>query len=87
VKKLVQREQVSTLPPALELRRAVERALEQVSKLRDEKDVRRLVEALNVQIRKINATSVGGPPMNLAPLDVEAVVAEWRRRSAHSRSA
>ena len=82
VKKLVQRERLSALPPALELRRTVERTLAKISTLRDEGEVRRLVETLNAQIKKVNATSIEGPPTNLAPLEVEAVVAEWRRRSA-----
>jgi hypothetical protein len=85
VKSLVQRERVSALPPALELRRDVERAREQVSRLRDETAVRRLVETLNARIKKVNATSIEGPPTNLAPLDVEAVVAEWRRRAGESQ--
>jgi DnaJ-like protein len=81
-KKLIQREQVSALPPALELRRTVERTLEQLQRVRDESEVRRIVEALNAQIRKLNATAVEGPATSLAPFDVEAVLDEWRRRSA-----
>jgi hypothetical protein len=80
-KKLIQREQVSALPPALELRRTVERTLEQLQHVRDESEVRRIVEALNAQIRKLNATAVEGPATNLAPFDVEAVLDKWRRRS------
>ena len=81
-KKLIQREQLSALPPALELRRTVERTLEQLQRTRDESEVRRIVEALNAQIRKVNATAVEGPATNVAPFDVEAVLDEWRRRSA-----
>ena len=40
VKKLVQRERLSALPPALELRRTVERTLAKISTLRDEGEVR-----------------------------------------------
>ena len=81
-KKLIQREQVSALPPALELRRTVERTLEQLQRTRDESEVRRIIEALNAQIRKVNATAVEGPATNVASFDVEAVLDEWRRRSA-----
>jgi len=79
-KKLVQREKVSLTPPALALRRDVEQALERLPRLRDEAEVRRMVEALNAQIRKLNATIAEGPPTNLAPLDVEAIVRQWRQR-------
>jgi hypothetical protein len=81
VKKLVQREGVSSLPPALELRSRVARALEQLANAHDEDEVRRTVEALNVEIRKVNATATEGPATNLAPLDVDAVVQDWRRRA------
>ncbi len=81
-KKLVEREKVSLMPPALALRRDVAQALERLPRIRDEAEVRRTLEALNAQIRKLNATIVEGPPTNLAPLDVEAVVSEWRRTRA-----
>ena len=79
-KKLVEREKVSLMPPALALRREVEQALERLPRLRDEAEVRRVLEALNAQIRKLNATIAEGPPTNLAPLDVDALVREWRQR-------
>ena len=80
-KKLVEREKVSLTPPALALRRDVEQMLERLPRMRDEAEVRRAVEALNVQIRKVNATATEGPPTNLAPLDVEAIVRQWRQRA------
>jgi hypothetical protein len=86
VKQLVQREQISTLPPSLELLRKVERELAAIEKLHDEATVRHRVVALNVEIAKINATVVEGPPTRLGTLDVDQVVARWRRaRSATPR--
>ena len=86
VKQLVQREQISTLPPSLELLRRVERELAAIEKLHDEATVRHRVAALNVEIAKINATVVEGPPTRLGTLDVDQVVARWRRaRSANPR--
>ena len=83
VKQLVQREQVSILPPSLELLRKVEKELAAIEKLDDEATVRRRVAALNVEIAKVNATVVEGPPTRLGTLDVDQVVARWRRtRSA-----
>ena len=86
VKQLVQREQVSILPPSLELLRKVEKELDAIEKLRDEATVRHRVAALNVEIAKVNATVMEGPPTRLSTLDVDKVVARWRRtRSANPR--
>ena len=86
VKQLVQREQISMLPPSLELRRKVEKELAAIDKLRDEAAVRRRIVALNVEIAKANATVVEGPPTRLGTLDVDQVVARWRQlRSAGPR--
>ena len=84
VKQLVQREQVSILPPSLELLRKVEKELAAIEKLDDEATVRRLLAALNVEIAKVNATVLEGPPTRLSTLDVDKIVARWRRtRSAN----
>jgi hypothetical protein len=84
VKQLVRREQVSDLPPSLELLRKVERELAALEKLPDEAAVRRQVAALNADIAKVNATVVEGPPTRLGTLDVDRIVARWRRiRSAN----
>jgi DnaJ homologue, subfamily C, member 28, conserved domain len=86
VKQFVQREQISMLPPSLELLRKVEKELATIEKLYDEATVRRRVAALNVEIAKVNATVVEGPPTRLGTLDVDQVVARWRRtRSANPR--
>jgi hypothetical protein len=82
VKQFVQREQVSILPPSLELLRKVETELAAIDKLDDEATVRRRVAALNVEIAKVNATVMEGPPTRLGPLDVDKVVARWQRNRA-----
>jgi Domain of unknown function (DUF1992) len=83
VKQLTRREQLSLLPPSLELLRKVESELAAIEKLPDEATVRRRIAALNVEIGKLNATVVEGPPTRLGKLDVDQVVARWRRtRSA-----
>jgi hypothetical protein len=84
VKQLVQREQLSMLPPSLELLRKVEKELATFETLHDEATVRRRVAALNVEIAKVNATVVEGPPTRLGTLDVDQIVARWQRtRSAN----
>jgi hypothetical protein len=86
VKQLTQREQLSLLPPSLELLRKVERELATIETLPDEATVRRRIAALNVEIARVNATVVEGPPTRLGKLDVDQVVARWRRtRSATPR--
>jgi DnaJ-like protein len=82
VKQLVRRERVSVLPPALELLRKVETELTAIRALSSETEVRRRLTALNAAIAKVNASAAEGPPTRLAPLDIEALVADWRRRSA-----
>jgi hypothetical protein len=84
VKQLAQRERISMLPPSLELLRKVETELATIEKLHDEATVRRRVAALNVEIAKVNATVVEGPPTRLGTLDVDQVVARWRRTRAAS---
>jgi DnaJ-like protein len=86
VKQLVKREQISILPPSLELLRKVETELVAIERLHDEASVRRRVATLNVEIAKVNATVVEGPPTRLGTLDADQVVARWRRaRSANPR--
>jgi uncharacterized small protein (DUF1192 family) len=82
-KKLVRREGVSILPPALELLRKVEAEVTKILALGREADVRARVAALNAEIARLNATAAEGPPTRLSPLDVEAIVERWRLRSSN----
>src|SRR5262249_10549307 len=80
VKKLLEREKLSVLPPALEIRAKVERVLDEVWQLEREDEVRRRMVAINAEIVRVNRTAAQGPPTSLAALDVETILAEWRRR-------
>jgi DnaJ homologue, subfamily C, member 28, conserved domain len=82
VKKLLEREKVSVLPPALELLWRVEAELARIWSARREDDVRARVEALNAEIARVNARVAAGPPTRLAPLDPDDVLREWRSRRA-----
>lgn len=83
VKQFARREQVDLLPPSLELMRKVEKELAAIGKLPDEATVRRRIATLNAEIARLNATVTEGPPTRLGPLDIDQVVARWRRaRSA-----
>ena len=82
VKKLLQREKLTVLPPALELLRKVEVGLAAVWSLSGEADVRARVGLLNAEITKVNSRVVEGPSTRLASLDVDQIVGEWRARRA-----
>jgi hypothetical protein len=83
VKKLLQREKLTVLPPALELLRKVEIGLAALWSVGSETDVRARVAALNTEIAKVNSRVVEGPLTRLASLDVDEIVNEWRARRAH----
>ena len=85
-KQLLRREQVDALPPALALRRDVEKTLAALPALRDEGRVRSLLTALDAEIRRFNATVSSGPPTSQPPLDVEEIVARWRRAREESEA-
>lgn len=81
VKSFIRREKLSmALPTSLALRKEAEDVLLTVSTERTEAAVRRIVVALNERIADAVRKPPSGPPLNLAPLDVEAVVATWRER-------
>jgi hypothetical protein len=80
VKGKLRREQLSWLPPTMALRKEVEDALEAAARAGTEDEVRRIVAAVNAKIVESNRKAASGPPSNLAPVDVERVVARWRER-------
>ena len=80
VKGKLRREQVSWLPPTMALRREAEDALEAAARAGSEDEVRRIVADLNRRIVEGNRKAASGPPLNLAPFDVERVVQRWRER-------
>ncbi len=84
VRKLLKREKLSILPPALDLLRKVEAGLDAAWTARREDDVRAQVTTLNAEIARVNSRIAEGPATQLAPLDVESVVVEWRARRAAS---
>lgn len=78
---LLKRENLSVLPPALELRRHVERELEEIMQLGAEVGVRKRVAELNDHIRHVNKNIYEGPASLTRPLDVEDVVAQWKQQN------
>jgi hypothetical protein len=81
-KRLVRRERLSLLPPALEVRLRAQRFRERLAELPSEAAVRTALEDLNAAIAKVNRTTTGGVSTSQPQLDVEALVARWREARA-----
>ncbi len=82
VRKKLKEENLSYLPPALQLRKEVEEAREQITRARSEREVRKIVAGINERIREANRTSLQGPASTVMPLDEEQTVRTWRERRA-----
>ncbi len=77
-RQLLRREGLSVVPPAIEIRRKVERELAQLPQRRDEREVRERVRVLNEVIAKLNGTVTSGPATTLGVLDEDELVESWR---------
>ncbi len=86
IKRKLKQERLSCLPPALAIRVDREKTLERIGGLHDESAVRREVAELNGRIRQANLRAVWGPPATTQPLDVEAVIADWRSAGERQRT-
>jgi hypothetical protein len=82
VRQLMRRENLSYLPPTLALHKEAEDVLAAVAAAPSEDAVREMVTRLNEKIARAIRVPTEGPPLNLMPLDVEAVVESWRERCA-----
>ena len=82
VKRKLRRENFSYLPPTIALRKEAEDALVTASQAGSEAEVRRIVADINARIVEGNRKAASGPPLNLMPFDVEAVVRSWQERRA-----
>ena len=80
LKRMVKREQVSVLPPSLQLRKDDAELDDHLDKLAAESEVRREVEEFNARVMKARYTPVDGPPLVTQPRDVDETVAAWRER-------
>jgi hypothetical protein len=79
VKRKLRRENVSYLPPSLALRKEAHEAVAGAAQAKTEAEVRERIGAINEKIRDAIRQGIRGPELNLAPLDVERIVKEWRR--------
>ena len=87
LKKLVEREKISVLPPALQLRKDDAELDAQLDRHTAESEVRRIVEEFNARVMRARYTPVDGPPLITMPRDVESEVDSWRERLLARRRA
>lgn len=87
VKQLVERERITVLPPALQLRKDDAELDGVLDKLASEEEVRKRVEDFNARVIRARYTPLDGPPLITMPRDVEATLAAWRERRAARRRA
>ncbi|HEY3871963.1 MAG TPA: DUF1992 domain-containing protein [Actinocrinis sp.] len=87
VNQKLKREGVAALPLSLRLRREAQDDLAAAARARTEADVRRIVEALNEKILAAIRRPSEGPPVDLVPYDVDAVVQKWRLDRAEAAAA
>jgi hypothetical protein len=83
VKKLVERENIALLPPALALRKEDAELDDRLDRINVESEVRREVADFNARVRKAiytPPTGPSGPPVITRQRDVDAEVEAWRDR-------
>ena len=82
LKKLVERERITVLPPSIALRKEDADLDAALDRLFSEKDVREHVEDFNARVIRARYSLSAGPPLITMPRDVDATVAAWRERRA-----
>ncbi|CUR58082.1 conserved hypothetical protein [metagenome] len=80
VKKLIERENIALLPPAIALRKEDAEMHARLDAITVEKEVRRELEDFNRRIVETRRQLQGGPPVVTPTRDVDAEVAAWRER-------
>ena len=83
IKEKLRRENISVLPPVLEVRLETEKLLASLDTFRNESELRRRIDTLNRRIRSAHfAPAPALLNLVVEPLDVERTVREWRQRRA-----
>ena len=80
IKSKIKREGLSLLPPALRLRREVERRTAGLMKAGDEANFVQQLDTLNCFIEKANRSILWGPPSDVIPLDRQKMLAIWKQK-------
>lgn len=87
LKKLVERERITVLPPSVALRKEDAGLDDVLDRLHAESEVRQHVEDFNERVIRARYSLSPGPPLITMPRDVDATVAAWRERRAARRTA
>jgi hypothetical protein len=80
VKKLVEREKIALLPPAIALRKEDAELEARLDAITVEREVRRELEDFNRRVVETRRQLQGGPPVITPERDVDAEVAAWTAR-------
>lgn len=86
VRRLVEREHITVLPPALQLRKDDAELDNALDELASEREARAFVEDFNARVIRARYTPVDGPPLITMPRDVDETLAAWRERRAARRT-
>jgi len=87
LKKLIERERISVLPAALQLRKDDAELEDLLDREATEKQVRTTVEDFNRRIVEARRQLQGGPPVVTPTRDVDVEVERWRERRRPQRRA
>ena len=85
LKRLVERERISVLPPSLQVRKDDLELDGVLDDLSSAAMVRKEVEDFNERVAKARIQPLGGPPMITQMRDVDAEVEAWKHRRAQRR--
>ncbi|RYB94385.1 DUF1992 domain-containing protein [Nocardioides oleivorans] len=80
VKKLVERENIAVLPPALALRKEDAELEARLDRITAETELRRELDDFNKRVVEARRQLQGGPPVVTPTRDVDAEVVAWRER-------
>jgi hypothetical protein len=86
LKKLVERERITVLPPSVALRKEDAELDDTLDRLFSEAEVRAHVEDFNARVIRARYSLHPGPPLVTMPRDVDATVDAWRERRAARRT-
>jgi hypothetical protein len=78
IKAKMRRENLSSVPASLALRKEAEDALDAAERAGTEAEAQRIIEKINVKIGAAIRLPPAGPPLNLMPYNVDRVLRRWR---------
>ena len=86
MKRKAQQENLELLPPALVLRRLVERKKQEILDIPGEAEARTALSELNRLIKKSLMNILWGPPCDVLPLDTESFMSAWSEHKSQGPS-